>query len=168
MWVGRVFTVVFMVLAAAWAPQILKFPSLWHYLQSVLSHASPPIVALYLVGLFSKRANATGAFAGIIVGFILGIGQLVARIAFPEAPWLLDIHFLYMGSGLLVVTAGTILLVSRVSDPPEAKTVEAYIWTPKYFRKETEELRSLPWYKNYRTLSLLLLVFTVVVVSMFA
>ncbi|MFQ6616579.1 MAG: sodium:solute symporter [Fidelibacterota bacterium] len=168
MWAGRAFTALFMVLAAVWAPQILKFPSLWHYLQSVLAHASPPIVALYLVGLFSRRANATGAFAGIVVGFILGIGQLAVRIAFPEAPWLPDIHFLYMAAGLLVITAGTILVASRLTGPPDPKEVEAYIWTPAYFRKETEELRSLPWYRNYRILSVILLVFTVAVVSMFA
>jgi len=57
MWAGRIFTFIFMILAASWAPQILKFPSLWHYLQSVLAYASPPIVALYLVGLFWKRVK---------------------------------------------------------------------------------------------------------------
>jgi SSS family solute:Na+ symporter len=36
--VGRISTIVFMGLAAAWAPQITRFPTLWQYLQSVLSY----------------------------------------------------------------------------------------------------------------------------------
>ncbi|MFQ6608378.1 MAG: sodium:solute symporter [Fidelibacterota bacterium] len=168
MWAGRIFTFIFMILAASWAPQILKFPSLWHYLQSVLAYASPPIVALYLVGLFWKRANSHGAFAGIIVGFILGIGQLILRFIFPDASWLPQIHFLYMAAILLILSTVTIIVVSLLTEAPEMEKVKSYIWTPKHYRAETEELRSLPWYKNYRILAGGLLVLTIVVVGMFA
>jgi SSS family solute:Na+ symporter len=34
---GKAATIGFMVLSALWAPQIARFPSLWQYLQSVLS-----------------------------------------------------------------------------------------------------------------------------------
>jgi len=34
MWIGRAVTFVFMLAAAAWAPQIDKFPTLWQYLQT--------------------------------------------------------------------------------------------------------------------------------------
>ena len=70
MWVGRGVTLIFMILSAIWAPQIDKFPTLWEYLQNALSYIAPPIVALYVVGLFWKRANHHGAAAAIIVGII--------------------------------------------------------------------------------------------------
>ena len=57
MWAGRIVTFVFMILSAIWAPQIDKFPTLWEYLQNALSYIAPPIVALYVVGVFWKRAN---------------------------------------------------------------------------------------------------------------
>ena len=63
MWIGRAVTFVFMLAAAAWAPQIVKFPTLWQYLQSALSHIVPPIAALFFMGVFWRRANAHGAVA---------------------------------------------------------------------------------------------------------
>lgn len=168
MWIGRGFTLMFMVLAAAWAPQILKFPSLWHYLQSVLAYASPPIVALYLMGLFWKRANHQGAFAGIIFGFVFGIGQLILRFSFPDATWLPDIHFLYMAAILLVSTIAVIAIVSLVTKAPDPETTRAYIWQMSDFREESIALRNIPWYKNYRILAGMLVICTIIVVWMFA
>src|SRR3546814_2168285 len=60
---GRIATLVFMVLAVYWAPQIERFASLWQYLQAVLAYAVGPICALFLVGLFWRGANASGALA---------------------------------------------------------------------------------------------------------
>jgi len=56
--VGRWVTFGFMILAALWAPQIEKFGSLFKYLQRVLSYTVPPVVAMFLIGLFFKRANS--------------------------------------------------------------------------------------------------------------
>ena len=50
--VGQWVTLGFMVLAVLWAPQIQRFPSLFRYLQATLSYTVPPIVALFLIGLF--------------------------------------------------------------------------------------------------------------------
>jgi SSS family solute:Na+ symporter len=81
-------TFVFMITAAAWAPQIDKFPTLWQYLRSALSHIVPPIVALFFIGVFWKRANADGALAGIVsAAFFLG---------FRDSKWMPAIHFLYV------------------------------------------------------------------------
>ncbi|MFQ6611090.1 MAG: sodium transporter, partial [Fidelibacterota bacterium] len=146
----------------------LKFPSLWHYLQNVLAYAAPPVVALYLVGLFYKRANRQGAWAGIIFGFIFGIGQLILRFTVPDLSWLPDIHFLYMAGILLVTTTIVIVVVSLITPPPDPDQVDAYIWKSEDFKKETIELKSRPWYQNYRILSVLLLIMTAVVVGMFA
>src|SRR3546814_18231173 len=55
---GRIATLVFMVLAVYWAPQIERFAPLWQYLQAVLAYAVGPICALFLVGLFWRGANA--------------------------------------------------------------------------------------------------------------
>ena len=55
--VGRVVTFVFMTLAILWAPQILRFPDLWTYLQQMLAYLAPPVLACFLVGVFWKRAN---------------------------------------------------------------------------------------------------------------
>ena len=54
---GQIATVVLVILAAAWAPMIESFASLWEYLQLVLAYISPPIVAAFIIGLFYPRAK---------------------------------------------------------------------------------------------------------------
>jgi SSS family solute:Na+ symporter len=163
---GRIFTFVFMILAAAWAPQIQNFPSLFQYLQSVLAYLSPPIVALFLVGLFWKRANGHGAFAALMVGFVIGV-MGVTMLVLGVDTWLTRVHFLYMAVLMLITCSATMVVVSLLTEPPKEEQVKAYIWTRAVYDAETQQLVGLPWYKNYRVLSLLLLVLTALVVGTF-
>jgi solute:Na+ symporter, SSS family len=38
--------------------------------------------------------------------------------------------------------------------------VNRFVWSPAFFRSETAGLAGVPWYRNYRVLSLILLVIT--------
>ncbi len=149
-----------------WAPQIQNFPSLFQYLQSVLAYLSPPIVALFLVGLFWKRANGHGAFAALMVGFVIGV-MGVTMLVLGVDTWLTRIHFLYMAVLMLITCSATMVVVSLLTEPPKEEQVKAYIWTRAVYDAETQQLIGLPWYKNYRVLSLLLLVLTALVVGTF-
>ncbi len=79
--------------------------------------------------------------------------------------WIPTIHFLYVAPVLLLVSMAIAVSVSLATPPPPAAQVEPLTWTPAFFRRETEELRALPWYANYRVLSAIVLVFTAVVVA---
>lgn len=162
--VGRVATGIFMVLAALWAPQIQNFGSLFKYLQSVLAYISPPIVAVFLLGLFWKRTTATGAFTALIVGFFVSVTLFVGAIM--EVTWLPDLHFLYVAPILLVFSLITAIVVSLLGSAPDPEQVEPLTWTPAFFRRETVELRELPWWQNYRIQSAIVLALTAVVVIM--
>lgn len=163
---GRLFTFVFMVLSAAWAPQISKFPSLWSYLQNILAYISPPIVACFIMGLFWKRANGHGAFAALVVGFIVGAVGITTTVM-GKSIWLNQIHFLYMATILLAISIFIIVVVSLLTAPPDGAKVEAYIWSKKIYDAETRELQGLPWYKNYRVQSAILLLLTAACVISF-
>lgn len=163
MWVGRVVTFVFMILAAVWAPQIDKFPTLWEYLQGALSYIVPPIVALFVIGLFWKRANGHGAFAAIIVGVLAGLFFLF----FGSADWMPEIHFLYIAGILFGLCCLTIVFVSLLTDPPKKEKVTEFTWTTDYYNEETAALKLIPWYKNYRIQSSILVVCIAVIILYF-
>lgn len=163
MWVGRVFTFIFMVLAAVWAPQIDRFTTLWEYLQTALSYIVPPIVALFAVGLFWRRANGHGAFAAIVVG----LATTVFFLVYGSAPWMPEIHFLYIAGILFVVSCATILVASLLTAPPAEEKVADYTWSRRIFDAESAELVRQPWYRNYRYQSVGLLAVTAVVLAMF-
>ena len=163
MWVGRIVTLIFMVLSALWAPQIDKFPTLWEYLQSALSYIAPPIVALFVIGLFWKRANGQGAFAAILVGVLLAIFFFI----FGDAVWMPEIHFLYVAGILFVICSLTIFIVSLLTDPPAEEKIKDYTWSKEVYHQQTEELSKLPFYKNFRFQSLVLLILVGIVLAVY-
>jgi len=160
---GRIVTGVFMVLAAAWAPVILDFPSLWQYLQTVLAYLSPPVVACFAIGLFWTRANRDSAFWGLVVGH-LAAGLLAV------AEWQISgfsVHFLYIPAILFVVSGLTIAVVSWNGEAPDPATVEAYTWNPTHIERELEHMATFPWYKNFFVQSAGILAMIVVVFILF-
>jgi SSS family solute:Na+ symporter len=78
-----------------------------------------------------------------------------------------QIHFLLVAPILFVFSAATVVLVSLAGSAPDEEKTRDTTWTPAFFRQETEELRRMPWYRNYRVLSALVLLATAVIVGMF-
>lgn len=161
-WVGRVTTVVVMFFAILWAPQIAKFPNLWTYLQEVLAYISPPIVALFMMGVFWKRANAQGAFAALMAGLVATIAYIVAFNINPD----LKINFLYVATILFIICCVVLFVVSLRTAPPSKDIQDTLVWTRAIYDADTEMLKNVPWYQNYRVLSVLLIIFTIIVVGM--
>jgi SSS family solute:Na+ symporter len=155
MWIGRAATFVFMLAAAAWAPQIDKFPTLWQYLQSALSYIVPPIVALFFMGVFWKRANAHGAVAAIIAGIV----SAAFFLGFNDAKWMPPIHFLYIAAIIFALSCLAVFAVSLLTAPPSEKKVRDFTWQRKIYDRETIEIGKLPYLWNYRHLSALLIAF---------
>lgn len=153
---GSISGLVIITIAALWSPQIQKFDSIIKYFQQLLSYMCPPVVAVFLCGLFWKRATATGAFAGLISGLVIALSLLFGIKHTPLADW----NFLYVAPVVFLVSLGIIILVSFVTSPPAEHKVKAYVWNVQVFKDETRELAGVPWFKNYRILAILLLVVT--------
>ncbi len=164
--VGQGITLGLVVLAALWAPQIESFPSIFEYLQLVLSFISPPVVAAFMLGLFWKRANAHGAFWSLISGFAIAVFLLLSEMNgwFPEIN---EVHFLHKAPLLFLFCAIMHVVISLITPPPSEEKLEGYTWRRDILAAESEELAALPWYKNYRILSVILLVITAMIVIPF-
>jgi SSS family solute:Na+ symporter len=158
-------TIVFMVIAVLWAPQISKSESFMDYMQGVLALISPPVVAVFLAGLFSKRITSNGAFAGLITGFIMGVGFVILQITGQQ--WAIDIPFLLKAPLIFFTCFSVTWLVSLLGKPKSDKELEGLVYTLNLYKEETLEMKGLSWYNNYRILSVLLLLITFVVVYIF-
>ena len=175
---GQISTLALVVLAAAWVPFIEKVSdSLWQYLQLVISYTAPPAVATFLLGLFWKRATATGSIASLLFGFVVAIFMLILKIyvnGLPEgsepAAWiesLTSIHFLSMAFILWLLCMLVHVVVSLQTPPPTQEQVDSLTWNNQLFKEETKELADLPWFKNYRYLAVILLIITIILVGYF-
>jgi len=153
---GRGATLVFMVFAVLWTPQISHFPTLWQYLQSILSYLTPPVVAVFLLGLFWWRANGAGALAGLLVGIPLGIVGWVA----VELLGLFELQYLYAAMVMFVVGLALVIVVSLLTPAPATSKIEGHMWR----REDAATKPGQPWYQDYRLQSAALAAITLAVV----
>lgn len=141
---GRWVTFVVMILATLWAPQIIHFEKLWDYLQQALSWFCPPIVTLFVMGLFWKKANKQGAYWAIGVGSVITI----LAIVFNNAEW--KPNFLYIATFHFLICCVAMVIGSLLSKEEEKEGLAGVVWSVSEFQAETIKLREIPWYKNYR------------------
>jgi SSS family solute:Na+ symporter len=128
-WVGQVSTAALVVLGLLWIPLMqLISGQLYQYLQSVQAYISPPIAAVFLLGLFWRRVNARGALASLLTGFVLGMGRLVAELNRASLDgflrWYAGVNFLHFAIGLFVVCVAVLVVASLTAPPPPAEKVE--------------------------------------------
>ena len=127
--VGQVSTAVLVCLGLLWIPMIkLISGQIYQYLQSVQAYISPPIAAIFLLGIFWRRVNSPGAVASLATGFVLGIGRLVLELnksALDDGLLLYfaDINFLHFAVFLFVVCALVLIIVSLFTPPPSDEQV---------------------------------------------
>jgi len=120
--VGKVATVVLVGFGLAWIP-FMKYISgqLYVYLQSVQAYISPPIAAVFLLGICWKRVNGSGAIASLITGFVLGALRLVLELFKSDlsgvALWYADINFLHFAILLFAICTVVLVVVSLVTAP---------------------------------------------------
>ena len=161
---GQVVTGIALVIAILWAPQIRRFETLWGYLQSVLAYTTPPIVATFVGGIFWKRANRHGAFLTLL----LGVGFGVFFFVLNEILNVFAIQFLYAAGISLVGSVVILASVSVLTAPPPAEKTEELTWDVSYWHAETEEIKDLAWWQNYRYHSVLLVLCTAVILYFFS
>ncbi len=131
--VGRVATVVVVVLGLIWIP-VMKFISgggLYQYLQSVQGYLAPPITAVFLLGLFFKRINARGALWGLSVGFVIGMTKLTVQALLGagviSSGGLLgaigELNFLYASGWLFLVSIAIVVGASLTAPAQPAEQI---------------------------------------------
>jgi SSS family solute:Na+ symporter len=80
--VGRWATVIVVILGILWIPIMQNISGvLYEYLQSVQSYIAPPITAVFMLGIFWKRINASGALGTLILGLVVAIVRIGLELA---------------------------------------------------------------------------------------
>ena len=74
---GRIATVVMVVIAMLWIPVVQGAHSLYDYLQQVQGYLAPPIFVVFFFGVFWKRLNAKGCLYAMVAGFMLGLFRML-------------------------------------------------------------------------------------------
>lgn len=137
--VGRLFVLVFVGVSIAWLPMIetSQGGQLFNYLQSISSYLAPPVLAVYLLGILTTRANEQGAFWGLLSGLAIGIARMVADWLVPAPacgledtrPFILkDFHFLHFAILVFSLALVVAVAVSIVTPPPLPSQLHLTTW----------------------------------------
>ncbi|MEA2062686.1 MAG: sodium/solute symporter, partial [Gemmatimonadota bacterium] len=123
--VGKVFTACLVAVGIILAPLTVRFPSIFGYMQTLLSIFQGPFLAILALGLLWPRATGAGALAG------LGLGVATSSILFwiKDSVFTCPEPFLYIAwwsflAGL-VVTVG----VSLFTRPEPRERIEGLVFT---------------------------------------
>uniref|UniRef100_A0A8C2F8P5 Sodium/mannose cotransporter SLC5A10 n=1 Tax=Cyprinus carpio TaxID=7962 RepID=A0A8C2F8P5_CYPCA len=143
--VGRIVTVILVVISVVWIPilQSANSGQLYVYIQSVTSYLAPPVTAIFVMAIFWKRTNEAGAFWGLMVGLVVGLTRMILEFAFPPprcgvfdpAPSVLrSVHYLHFAIILCGLTAIVVVVISLLTPPPTDEQVNVSL--EKLFRCE--------------------------------
>jgi SSS family solute:Na+ symporter len=157
--VGQITSFVALIIAVLWAPLISKFASLVAYYQEFASYLAPPIVGTFLMGLFWKRSTKNGAFAGLMSGLFMSLIIMILKFGFGiVAPF----HFLLWVPFLLIISLLVNTVISLSGEKPDPDVISVYTWKKQLWHEDTLELKSIPWYKNFRYLSVVVLLLAII------
>ena len=168
--VGQAATAVLVGFGLLWIPLMQNISGqLYQYLQSVQAYISPPIAAVFLLGVLWRRVNATGAIAALATGFVLGMARLALEInkdALGDGMLFgfADINFLHFAILLFAICTTVLVLVSLLTPPPAPEKVNGLTFGGV---RDAEPAIS-PWVRRDRLLTIGLIIGVLVLWAYFS
>ena len=138
-WIGRVATMILVLIGLLWIPVIRGGRGLYDYLQGVQGYLAPPIFVVFFFGVFMKRLNAKGCLSALIVGFLLGAFRLIVDTpvalklsgfenGYSEGSlfWFVNnVYFQYYSLFIFLVSVAVMIGVSYMTaKPPEQQIID--------------------------------------------
>jgi SSS family solute:Na+ symporter len=170
--VGRVTTVVGILISIAAAYLAAQFNNIMDMLQLVFGFVNAPLFATFLLGMFWKRTTGHGAFFGLLGGTVAaalhhGLTLPAGSPVGIKGGWITVLHTypvemsqnftaaIYAFMGCFVVTVLVSVLTPKIKTDEEL-TGLVYSLTPKIKNLD------LPWYKQPATLGIIVLLAAVI------
>ncbi len=139
---GRILTVVIGIIVVLIAPFISLFPQgLYAVIQEFNGLYSMPLLAIILVGFFSRKTSATGAKVALLFHIIV---YALSKVVIP------DVHYLYVWSVLFLLDLGILYFYSQLK--PDQEDFQ--------FDKYKNKVDITPW-KHSKWVGILILVIVV-------
>jgi SSS family solute:Na+ symporter len=121
---GRVFTIVLLVIGVATSRLSTHFDGLYVFLQTLFSIVQGPSLAILLLGIFWRRATAAGGLAGLLVG----VASALLMTWQQKALFSIEDPFLYVSLWSFVVGLGVTWSVSLLTRPHDEQRLYGLVY----------------------------------------
>src|SRR5882762_4620294 len=130
--VGRISSVVVMLVAILWSTQGGRYSSIFEAINVIAADLAPPITAVFLFGVFWRRGTKQAALATLIFGFAIGALAFVLDLpAFGTEKiisYRLGIPFLMQAWWVFCLCSVLYIIVSLMTPPPPPEQIEGLTW----------------------------------------
>ncbi|MCB1020495.1 MAG: sodium/solute symporter [Bryobacterales bacterium] len=139
--IGRWAAIVIMLLAIAWSTQGEKFTGIFAAVQQIGAALAPPITAVFVMGVFSKRGGSKAALWTLMIGLVLGVWGFLVDTPLvgtpPTRPLLADTRLLTDGLGIpflrqaffqTMICMAIFLVIAKLTPPPPKEKIEGLTW----------------------------------------
>ena len=135
--VGRITAVVALVIAIIIAPQLGSLGQVFIFIQEYTGVVSPGILAVFLMGLFYKKATNNGAIWGAILSIPIAMYFKVAPKGWSDASIFVELPFMHQMGYTCIATLAIIALISYMDgnqdDPKGINLTKKLFATNKTF-----------------------------------
>ncbi|MEK6152288.1 sodium:solute symporter [Flavobacteriaceae bacterium 3-367] len=167
---GRIATFFVVGMGLLWIPIITKLSDgLYEYLQNVQAYISPPITAVFLLGIFYKRINANGALATLVGGLVIGFVKLTLEItksSFSEGSLIFhiaNINWLVFGSYFFAICVAIAVGVSLFYPAPSEAQLKGLTFSTVSSEQKTANKSSYTKWDVVASIAVVLVVLYIMV-----
>lgn len=168
-WMGRLATVVMVIIGLLWIPVIQGSRGLYDYLQGVQSYLAPPIFVVFFLGIMNKRLNKEGCLSALFVGLTLGIfrliidtpGMLIEDFSYAEGSflWIINnVFFQYYSLFIFIVCVAVMFGVSYMTQPPSYEKISGLTYGTLTDEDRRESKTSWTWVDVSLSVGLMVLI----------
>jgi SSS family solute:Na+ symporter len=161
--VGRIVTLVGVLLAIAWSPMLGKYKTIFQGVSAVICYIAPPITTVFLFGVFWKKASSRASIITLVSGSTLGFIVFLLDWFKKQTGW--NIPFMMAGFYLFCICCVIMLTASLAVPDKEPGDRMDLVWAHPF---DAFKSKGWPGIGNYKFLSALLFVVMIVLYIVFS
>jgi SSS family solute:Na+ symporter len=166
LYVGKMITVVGILISIATAYVARSFNNINDFLQLVFGFVNGPLFATFLLGMFWKRTTGHGAFWGLVAGTAAAAVTHGVTVAEGKGGWITEWYPIKSGMGQAFIVAGvswvfnffTTIIVSLFTKPKPDDELRGLVYSLTPRQPKLQQ----PWYLRVGPLGMILLIITII------
>jgi solute:Na+ symporter, SSS family len=131
--VGRVSSVVILLLAVLWSTQGGRFTSIFAAINVIASDLAPPITTVFLFGVFWRRGTKEASVVTLVAGFLMGVTAFVLDVPVLGSTKLitdgLGISFMMQAWWMFCICSLIFVAVSLFTPAPAEESIKGLTWS---------------------------------------
>jgi SSS family solute:Na+ symporter len=145
--VGRISSVVVMLLAMAWSTQGGRYSSIFEAINAIAADLAPPITVVFLWGVLWRRGTKQASLYTLIFGFAMGVVAFILDLPVFGAEKIIThrwgIPFMMQAWWMFCICTVVYVIVSLLTPPPPPEAVEGLTWSHPLAALTQEQFKGL-------------------------